>query len=98
MISSEEFAGWMAMERIEPSMPERADVLVGYIVSAILNVNRGKKARTISIDECILRFGKNQERRRQSPKMMKGIMKVFAQLQNKRHMMSLGRPKQKKKR
>ena len=53
----------MAMERIEPSMPERADTLVGYIVSAILNVNRTKKSRTFSIDECTLRFGQQRERK-----------------------------------
>ena len=85
------------MERIEPSMPERADTLVGYIVSAILNVNRTKKSRTFSIDECTLRFGQQRERRRQSPKMMKGMFKFIAACANKRNQLMLGRKPKKKK-
>ena len=56
---------WKVFEDLEPFSHERLDVLFGYVVQTLLNVNRGKKA-PIKLDDCVLRFGDSVKARRKA--------------------------------
>jgi hypothetical protein len=48
----------MALERVVGPVigPKRDDMRAGQIVSALVNVNRGPKAKALSVEDAMLRF------------------------------------------
>ncbi len=52
-----QFYEWRAYDDLEPFDETRADLRAASIVAAILNVNRRKGSRPVSLQDCMLRFG-----------------------------------------
>ncbi len=57
-ISSKEFAGWIAYERIEPSEPKRSDIQTALLATIIANSVRDpkKKPTPFKVEDFLLDF------------------------------------------
>lgn len=58
-MSSEEFAEWVAFDRMSPGEPERSDLQSAMVASVIANSNKGKKGKPYGLDDFMLKFKKD---------------------------------------
>lgn len=84
-INSREYAEWLAFDRLSPIGGERADYHAAQIVSAVLNVNRGRRQKAISIPDCLLHWGPKAKRTWQEIKArMTGWLRTRKKARKKR--------------
>ena len=63
------FRAWEMYNEVEPFGELRADYRAAHIVQTLINVNRGKDQKPITLDECLLKFGEPlAEKPKQTPK------------------------------
>ena len=78
-LTAKEFRGWEMYYELEPFGEERADVRAASIVQMLYNVNRGSKQKAITLKECLLKWGEQDEpKKQQTWQEQLAIMKMLA--------------------
>jgi hypothetical protein len=78
---SDEFAEWMAYDRIDPIGRKRADILAAHIVATIYNSRRAKASdKFFKIDEMLLDFDRYSEKPDAKEIMMENMKAAMGQL------------------
>lgn len=79
-IGSDEYAMWIAYNRLEPWGEERADLRSGIVAATVANQNIGKKQKPFSAAQFMPRF---RARTPDDPAKMEAIMCQIAAKQNR---------------
>lgn len=81
-IDSQEFASWMAYDRIEPFGEYRADLRSAIIAYTLAESNRSKKAKPFTVDDFMPKFDRTPKE--QSPDEMFSKLMAFAEAHNRK--------------
>ncbi len=80
-IDSQEFAEWMAYDRVDPFGEHRADLRAALVASVIANSNRGKNKSAFKLEDFMLDF--SGEKKRQDWMEMQSALFTWADVHNK---------------
>lgn len=73
---------WEHYASLEPFDQKRADYRAASIVQAIANVFRGKKTKPVTLDDAVLRFGEDAEKKpKQSQQEQLNILTILSKMQ-----------------
>jgi hypothetical protein len=84
-IDSQEFAEWMAYDRVQPFGPERADMGPAQLCALFANVNRKQGSRPFKVADFMPDFLRQYKHKpsKQTPGNMATIMNMFTNAHNK---------------
>lgn len=80
-MSGKRFLEWEMYMQLEPFGELRADLRAASIVQVIANVNRGKKQKPYTLEECMLKFGQEPQKSRQTPEQQMAMLRILAMQQ-----------------
>jgi hypothetical protein len=81
-MSFKEFREWIAFADLEPFDETRQDYRIASVVATLINVNRGKGKRAVTVDEVRLMFGDQKKERKQTPMQQMQIAMLAAAAYN----------------
>lgn len=61
-LTFQQFRDWKIYASLEPFGEWRADVRTAHIVSTLINVNRGKGQRVVTVEEAMLKFAPEEKK------------------------------------
>lgn len=75
-LTAKQLVEWKQYNELEPFDEVRADIRAAQIVQALINVNRGRNQRAVTIKDVLLKFGEDVESRQ--PQSLDEKMRIMA--------------------
>jgi hypothetical protein len=77
-MTAKQFRQWELYDEVEPIGDVRSDYQSAQIVQTLYNVNRGKKDKPLKIQDCVLKFGGQDEKPKKTPEQMFAMLKILS--------------------